>query len=338
MTDALKILVCANRRGLAQIQAVCEHVPSVKIAAVAGTGTEAVTRHRAETFDAVAIAGDPDGTHGVRVAGALAREREVPTILLVDGPELGWARRQLAARKLSRAVMFSVDEATARPGAVGKALRLALSQAPGPSAGTVELAPRRPAQVRQELRGLSEVDCDVCLLLGSAGTPHLLPYWLAVNAPRPVPLIVAVHHNPHLSESFCEWVGELAGECASTPPLLGALHPRGPLAVVPAEEDPTTERLLPDLSRVVDRTLDAGLKPLICVASGMAFGGIDALGRATRAGAVVVVLEPSRCTAPSMPSSVIAAGLARHVVTSGEMAWVIANGASGAARKLAATG
>ena len=317
-----------------RFRALCERAPAVCIAATAESGGEAVAKFRAGSFDAVVLAGDLDGCHGVRVAGALARERWTPSVILVPPEEEGQVRAHLEQRGLDGVTVLGNDMVDADPYLAAAELRQAFRpRGPGLGAGTIAFEPAfRP---RSTLESLATDGHDAVLLLGSAGTPHMLPRWLPAAAERVHPLIIAVHHNPALSRSFCDWIEELVGQPAHRPELDGDGYELGDVNVVPAAEESPKDTLLPNLERVLDRVMELGRKPVVCVGSGMGFEGIDALRRVVKAGGTIVALDPAACTAPSMPQLVIASGLASHVVDVREFGWVLSRGASGLGEALA---
>jgi chemotaxis response regulator CheB len=286
----------------------------------ASSGGETLAQFRALRPDLVLIAGDVDGCHGVRVAGALAREKPTPTVLLVEPGAQDEARDELEARRVeAHVVVGSPTDDAGR-----QRLRVALQQL---AARLIPAVEPESSLIRMHLPPVALSGFDAVVLLGSAGTPHMLPDLLGTRAPSSVPLVVAVHHNPRMSDAFCGWVGELVGLAphplrARGPMQLHALH------VAEATATGGEGSLEPDLAAVVDRVMDGDRRVLVCVASGMGLTALDALRRVRTCGGVVVALDPSSCSQPAMSAAVVGAGLADHVVSLSELAWVLGNAVS----------
>lgn len=336
---SLQLLLCSDLDGAELLDVQLRDAPDLHIAAMAETGGEALAKARKLLPDGVVVAGDIDGCHGVRIAAAMSRERQLPTVLLVEPADHASVRREVARRELDSVHVLACDPCDPRPGTVASGIRtsvqmlIARSRVPG-SWSLPQL------QARGEILALAERAFDVVVLLGSAGTPHMLPRLLGKRRVRDVPLVVAVHHNPSLSQSFCTWVRQLHGHGTRpivvdtrTPPEARASG----LTVIGVEAaSSAAEQLAPDLGRVLDGVLERDLVPLVCVASGMGVQGIDAMRRARQAGGEIVALNPSDCSAPSMVEAVLGCGLVGHVVSVDELAWLIANAGRGSQQPLLA--
>ncbi|MGH1348272.1 MAG: chemotaxis protein CheB [Nannocystales bacterium] len=254
----------------------------------------------------VVIDGELDARGGVRIASALASRREVPTVLVVD-PELREEVGQLLKqRQLDHVRVVCWEDDTVR----------CLFERES-TAGKV---------LRPDVSVLAEQPYDAVMLFGSAGTPHMLPTLVPKLRRTVVPLVVAVHHNPRLSESFAEWIGELAN-----------MHPRGlregsslgSLTVVRAQSG--VDALQPHLGAVLAAVHARGARLLIIVASGMQFEGVEALQLAVRDGAGLAALKPESCPQPAMVHRLLDAGLDPVLCTQEEIAQLIRR-ATGAGR------
>jgi chemotaxis response regulator CheB len=279
----------------------------------AASGGEMLAQFRTLRPDLVLIAGDVDGCHGVRVAGALARHRCVPMLLAVEPGAEAEARQECQRREVEADVV-------ACSGSMGDGVAQALLAL---SADLLaDSADPDVTSVRGELVEVAAEGFDATVLVGSAGTPHLLPELLGPRKGREIPLVIALHHNPRLSDAFCDWVGELA---ELVPQPLSAIGGGGlPRLTVAGASPCSGDGLEPDLDGVVDRVCNGGRRLFIGVGSGMGVTGVGALRRARAYGGVVAVIDPASCSQPGMPAAVIGAGLADHVVTIAELSWLIA--------------
>lgn len=243
----------------------------------------------------VVIDGDVDGRGGVRAAAAMAGIRTAPTVLLVEPDAHEDVNRQARRRGLGQVVV--------RPW----------------SGGAVEALFETEASPFPSLSALLTRPFEAIVLLGSAGTPHMLPALLPALRRGGVPVVVAVHHNPRLSESFAEWLGEITG--AQPSPLSGAPSALPPLTV--ARADPGVDALQPNLDEVLLEVVERSRNVLVVVASGMEFEGLDAVRTALGRGGTLVALHPDRCPQPAMVHRLLDAGLDPVLCTQEEIARVI---------------
>ena len=311
----LRLLACADTELATEVDDVLVAGDIMRLIGRAASGGDMVAQFRSLRPDVVLIAGDVDGCFGVRVAGALARHRQVPTLLVVEPGAEEEARAECERRGVEAAVLGPARD-----------LGLALAHAALAMTGRCEggdLVPEEEPAIRTELIGLAAVGFDAAVLLGSAGTPHLLPELLQPRTGAEIPLVVALHHNPRLSDAFQQWVGELA--VLDPCPLPEAPPITLPPLTVPGSSLRSDDVLEPDLEAVVDLIGEGGRRLFIGIGSGMGVTRIDALARARAAGGVVAVLDPARCSQPGMPTAVIGAGLADHVVSIPELSWLIAH-------------
>lgn len=243
----------------------------------------------------VVIDGDVDGRGGVRAAAAMAGIRTVPTVLLVEPRAHEEVTRQAQLRGLGQVVV--------RPW----------------NGGAVEALFDTEVSPFPSLSALVTRPFDAIVLLGSAGTPHMLPALLPSLRRGGVPVIVAVHHNPRLSESFAEWLGELTG---SRPcPLSRSASALPPLTV--ARADPGLDVLQPNLDEVLLEVVERTGNVLVVVASGMEFEALEAVRTAVRRGGTLVALHPDRCPQPAMVHRLLDAGLDPVLCSQEEIARVI---------------
>lgn len=265
---------------------------------------EAVT----DVFDAVEVFGSAEPSHvvidgeldargGVRLASALASRREVPTVLVVD-PSL----REEVCQLVRQRSLGNVHVVCWQEGAV-----------------PALFAERAAADaLRPDVIALAQRPYECVVLLGSAGTPHMLPMLVPKLDRTLVPLVVAVHHNPRLSESFAEWVGELAN---MRPKGLCDTSHLAALTVVRAQSG--FDVLQPDLDAVLTTVHARDKRLLVIVASGMEFEGVGALRLAVDDGAVLVALRPESCSQPAMVHRLLDAGLEPMLCTEQEIARLI---------------
>src|SRR5688572_10932581 len=98
MRGPLRLLACADLDTVARLEAVLAETNVLRVCGRASSGGETLAQFRALSPDLVLIAGDIDGCHGVRIAGAIGRERPVPTVLLVEPGAQDEARDELEGR------------------------------------------------------------------------------------------------------------------------------------------------------------------------------------------------------------------------------------------------
>jgi two-component system chemotaxis response regulator CheB len=319
MRGPLRLLACADLETTLRLEAALDDVQVVQLCGRASSGGEMLAQFRALRPDLVLIAGDVDGCHGVRIAAALARERPVPTVLLVERGAQDDARDEVDARGVDAHLLVDGGDETS-----ASILRTTLQLM---ATRVLPLVQPEPTLVRPHLAVVARSGFDALVLVGSAGTPHMLPDLLGPRPPSAVPLVVAVHHNPRMSEAFCAWVGELVG--LEPHPLGHRVLDLQPLHVAEASAQGGDAGLEPDLAAVVDHVVGAGRRVLVCVASGMGLTALDALRRVRGLGGVVVALDPSTCSQPAMSAAVLAAGLADHVVSLPELAWLLGRAPDG---------
>lgn len=243
----------------------------------------------------VVIDGEVDGRGGVRVAAAMVGIRTVPMVLLVE-PE-------------------TEDDVSGRAKRRGLAHVITRAWKGGPVAALFETE----ASPFPSLSAMLTRPFEAIVLLGSAGTPHMLPTLLPTLRRGGVPVVVAVHHNPRLSESFAEWVGEMTG--VHPTPLATPSSQLPPLTV--ARADPGIDALQPNLGEVLLNVVERCQNVLVAVASGMEFEGLDAVRTALRRGGTLVALHPERCPQPAMAQRLLDAGLDPVLCTQDEIARVI---------------
>lgn len=244
----------------------------------------------------VVVDGDLDGRNGLRMTSALANLRRVPTVLIVASADRDEVRDEAEARGLEHVRVASW---------VGR------------EAPSLLVANGAGASSFHTVGPLLSRTFGAIVLLGSAGTPHMLPTMIPRLRRDGVPLVVGVHHNPRLSCSFAEWVGDLAGVPPSS--LSGERLPS--LAVARAELD--VDALQPDLGAVLEHVLHRCDDLLVIVASGMQFEGVAALRVALERGATLVALHPDRCPQPGMVQCLLDAGLEPSMCTHDEIARLI---------------
>ncbi len=291
------MLICAPSSRIERLRRRVEAEFEVDELVTTDNAIDAVGLFLSEQPTHVVIDGELDGRGGVRAAAALSGLRTVPTTLVVE-PET------------AESVIFAVqerglDHVKVRTWAGERAPELFASGPEDPPSECVA-------------RLLSE-PFDAIVLLGSAGTPHMLPTLVPRLRRGGAPLVVAVHHNPRLSKSFAEWVGELAGTLPK--PLHGA-QPEFPALSV-AKATPGVDTLQPDLDLVLRSVLQRRSKILVVVTSGMEFEGIDAVQLALDRGATLVALRPELCPQPAMVQRLVDAQLGPTLCTHDEIAQLI---------------
>lgn len=290
-----RILVCAPADRVEAIARRVEAEFSVEPVALVDNPIDAVGVFLCEIPTHVVIDGELDGCGGVRIAGAMLGIRGAPIVLLSDPGGAEGVREAVTQRGFEHVDVRSWNGRAVPP-------LFAEDDIPTPNIASLLTEP-----------------FEAVVFLGSAGTPHMLPRLLPKLRPGGVPLVVAVHHNPRLSESFAEWVGEIAGivpgrRCSKQGDL-------PPLCVARADRDVAT--LQPDLGQVLLDVLDHADKLLIVVASGMEFEGLAAVREALSRGATLVALRPDLCPQPAMVQRLLDGGLEPVLCTRDEIAKVI---------------
>ena len=288
-----RVLVCAPPQRAEWIGARVRAEFGVAPAHVVENAIDAVGVFLSEAPTHVVIDGEVDGRGGVRAAAAMAGIRTAPTVLLVEPESEEEVTRHARRRALGQVVV--------RPW----------------NGGAVEALFETEASPFPGLSALLTRPFEAIVLLGSAGTPHMLPALLPALRRGGVPVVVAVHHNPRLSESFAEWVGEITG--ARPAPLSSDALP--PLTV--ARADPGIDVLQPNLGEVLLNVVERTRNVLVAVASGMEFEGLDAVRTALFRGGTLVALHPDRCPQPAMAQRLLDAGLDPVLCTQEEIARVI---------------
>ncbi|MEM6292376.1 MAG: chemotaxis protein CheB [Myxococcota bacterium] len=296
-----RVLLCADgpRLDLLVARAAVDF-PNGEVITV-DNGIDAVGRFHAVAPGRVVIEGRIDGRGGLRLGGALTNSRAVPLSLVVEPEE-----REDIEREATRRGLQTVHIATWERTAGGPVCPALL-----PGCKSADVDPALPSALCDPV--------DAIVMLGSAGTPHMLPTMLPTLSATGVPLVVAVHHNPRLSGSFSDWISDLAGVPAQ--PLEGFSLPLPPLTVAGATHD--VEGLQPNLDTVLRRVMQLPGKLMVIVTSGMEFEGAAAVREAKERGAVLVALRPDRCPQPAMVERLIEAGLQPLLCTHAEIAQII---------------
>ncbi len=295
------MLLCADGPRLDLLAArAATDFPDAEVVTV-DNGIDAVGRFHAVAPERVIIEGRIDGRGGLRLGCALMKSRAVPLSLVVELDEREEIERDATRRGLSN-VHIVTWETTAGG-------RVCPPLLPG----------RRGVERVPVLRSALSEPVDAIVMLGSAGTPHMLPTMLPTLSATGVPLVIAVHHNPRLSESFADWISDLAGVPAQPLKCIGM--PLPPLTVALAEHE--VEGLQPDLDDVLRRVMQLPGRLMVIVTSGMEFEGAAAVREAKERGAVLVALRPDRCPQPAMVERLIEAGLDPLLSTHAEIAQLI---------------
>lgn len=166
---------------------------------------------------------------------------------------------------------------------------------------------------------------DAVVLVGSAGTPHLLPQLLATPGAARLPLVVAVHHNGRFADGFTEWVGTLLSESPRRFDVDAVVAARGFGALFVAPPEPGGDALVgPDLGGLLATLASRGMRLLVCIASGMGDPVVEGLRQVGGAGGTVLALCPERCPQPAMVLAARNAGLVAVELDVPAMAWTIA--------------
>lgn len=321
MARTVLALVCALEPLGARLARVLRETGEIQVLGPVDSGGEALALHRSSKPDILVLDGDIDGCDGSRLGRVMLRERPVPILLLVSGGREAEARAALErdgaerVQVIQRRLALTMDRLsdhlvrsrTLLLGVERSAPNLGRSSPP-PIGAVATLASR---------------DFDAVVLLGSAGTPHMLPRLLSLPAYRPIPLVVAVHHNPRWSAAFASWVGSLAHTYPQPFQPFSRNDPSSPrLQVVQAGKEGS---LCPDLGGVLTELLLQGHRLLVCLTSGMGEAALAELGAVRRADGVVFALEPSACSQPAMVDAAIQAGVTDAIVSLDECAWALAN-------------
>jgi len=290
-----RVLVCAPAERAERIARKVRAEFGKEPVALVDNPIDAVGVFLCESPTHVVIDGELDACGGVRIAGAMLGIRGAPMVLLADSASADRLRKTVAHRGFEHVSVRCWD------GGPVPAL-FAEEDIPMPS-----------------IAALLEEPFEAVVFLGSAGTPHMLPRLLPKLRPGGVPLVVAVHHNPRLSDSFAEWVGEMTG----ITPGRGASADGTLPALCVARADSHVATLQPDLGQVLVDVLRHVSKLLIVVASGMEFEGLEAVRVALSRGATLVALRPDQCSQPAMVQRLLDAGLEPALCTREEIARVI---------------
>lgn len=289
------MLLCAPPQRAALIEARVRAEFGVGPAHIVENAIDAVGVFLSEAPTHVVIDGQVDGRGGVRAAAAMVGIRAVPTVVLVEPDMQEDVARQARRRGLDRVAVRPWD---------GGLVRALFETEETPFPGLAELLTR---------------SFEAVVVLGSAGTPHMLPTLLPALRLGGVPVVVAVHHNPRLSESFADWIGEITG--ARPAPLSEGTAALPPLTV--AQANPGVEALQPNLDAVLRNVTERCRNVLVVVASGMEFEGLDAVRSALSGGGTLVALHPDRCPQPAMTQRLLDAGLEPVLCTQEEVARLI---------------
>lgn len=318
MAAATRVLLCAEEDWSEPLE--CFRASGFELQARASSGGEALAKHRRGDNDVVIIVGDLDGCHGSRIAKVLNLTRPVPTLIVCTEGHARDAQEAASARGGPGVKVLSLP--TFRAELIVERLREVLgmpSLAVDPANDTASASWVDPG-----IADVGREHFDAVVLLGSAGTPNLLPRLLSRAVVRQAALIVAVHHNPRWSDAFSAWVGQLTGEPA-VPWNGGPLSPRT-VYVVRSEGD--GEILRPNLGAVVKNLVGAGRRILALMASGMGDADVESLTMLRAAGGVLVTLRPSLCPHATMVESAMEAGLVDVLASIDELAWLIAHAKS----------
>ena len=292
-----RILVCAPAERVDSLTARAKAELEAATVETVANPIDAVGLFLSKQPTHVVIDGELDARGGVRIATAMSGTRTVPTVLVVE-PGLK-AEVQAAVRRRG------LPHVQVRTWVGGAAPPLFVT--------TVSIEPfRRTSPILED-------SYDAIVLLGSAGTPHMLPTLVPRLRRGGVPLVVAVHHNPRLSESFAEWIGGLAGVPAH-PLRTGA---RGLPSLTVARASGEVEDLQPNLDEVLIEVLDRCPKLLVVVASGMEFDGLHSVRVALAKDATLVALRPELCPQPAMVQRLIDGELEPALCTQEEIARII---------------
>ena len=277
--------------------------------------------------DVVVVDATLDADRGVSFAKRLAGSS--PVLLVVEpGREHAATSALAGARRVVQVIGRDVVERGEASSDSVVRTRLCLLAAQRQGAAT--LVPDADLACGAVLEALAREGHDAVVVVGSAGTPHLLPRLLPKAAGGGAPLVVAVHHNPRFSDDFIAWVGELCGR----PPRrfdADAVVSAGPHAVfvAPAVESTGAQgQLLPDLGGLLESLADRGLRLLVCVASGMDDPMAPRLDAVVHAGGSVIALNPDECSQPSMVEAALAAGVVGAEVSVEGIAWLIGRACS----------
>lgn len=332
MGAAARALVCCNRPNTARSLArIVEASPTLTSMGVVDCRGEALAL-MAQRPDVVVVDATLDADRGVSFAERLAGSS--PVLLVVDpGQEQAAASAVAGCRRVVQVIGRDVVERgeTSSDSVVRTRLCLLAAQREGAAAFVPEADLERGAV----LESLARQGHDAVVLVGSAGTPHLLPRLLPKTSVGGAPLVIAVHHNPRFSDDFIAWVGDLCGR-RPRPFDADAVVSAGPHAVFVARAVESTTphgALLPDLGGLLESLAERGLRLLVCVASGMDDPMAPRLDAVVHAGGTVVALDPDECSQPSMVLAALSAGVVGAEVSVEGIAWLIARACSAGAEK-----
>lgn len=299
-----RVLICAGESSANAIALALHQANPGLVYEAVENGIDAISRFAAFSPQSVVVDGRIDGRGGLRVAWALAQHRSVPTTLLVAPADVDEVIEGAHKRRLSGTRVLPWSGQGSPPAGLGDQF----------------VANESPPSLRPELDAIADEPADVVLLLGSAGTPHLLPSMIPRLSPQGIPLVIAVHHNARLAPSFRGWISRLAGIEASPLDMPGQ-GPLPRLGVATAKSG--VDDLQPRMSDALDGIVERGLRALVVVVSGMEFDATDAVRRTVERGGRVVALRPSRCSLPGMTKALLDANLAPALCSVRELTLIV---------------
>ena len=324
MGAAARTLVCSDRPSTAHsLLRIVEASPTLNSVGVAQCRGEALELMD-QRPDVVVVDATLDAESGLAFAERVVGSSAV--LLVVDAGEEQAATEAAQERLRNNVCVIGRDVVERGESSSDSVVRTRLCLLAATRHGAIAPDTTRDIECQEILESLALQGHDTVVLVGSAGTPHLLPRLLPDAALGGAPLVVAVHHNPRFSDDFIAWVGEL---CRRRPrrfdpdAVVGA-RPKS-VFVAPAVESTRRQgELMPDLGGLLVTLADRGLRLLVCVASGMGDPIAPSLGTVVEAGGNVVALDPKACSQPSMVFSALAAGVVQAEVSVQEVAWLLA--------------
>lgn len=326
MATAARALVCSDLAATANsLLRIVDSSPALAAVGVAECRGEALEM-MGEEPDVVVVDARMDRDAGMTFASRVAGD-QLPVLLVVEPGDEEPTRRRVEAQGRNSMLVVS-REVVERGDASGDALvrtRLCLLAANGRNARTDPVGVDR--RVRRRLGPLLIRPFDAVVLVGSAGTPHLLPRLLPASRVGAAPLLVAVHHNPRFSADFIDWLGELSGrEARDYDADAMTRAASGELFAARAEPVPDgcPGTLGPDLGGILLALTGRSLRVLACVASGMDDPVGPGLESVRNGGGHVLTLAADACAQPSMVLAARAAGVVDDEVDVVGMAWVLA--------------
>lgn len=327
MPSAVRALLCSDLPQTAQcLRRIVGASAAMRVVGVARSRSEALEL-MAECPDVLVVDARLDSRVGHAFLDKVAGP-ELPVLRVVEPGQEASARGEIRPKDRERVSVVGrdvVERGEASTDAVVRT-RLCLLAARG-HRSEVGAAPKaRKAEAHAELQRLVEEAYDAVVLLGSAGTPHLLPRLLPASRVGAAPLVVAVHHNPRFSDDFFDWVGELSGRRPlryDTDAVLVA-RPEALFAAAAVQRlgwDPG--ELGPDLGGVLLTLAARSLRLLVCVASGMEDPVTAGLAAVVRHGGHVAALAARHCAQDGLVRAAQAAGAVDAEVDVDGMAWLI---------------